>query len=183
VGQVKQALEENKVAEDLDPVSPYMIIGTARTLLFLDRNDEAIAHIAKALLLDPNFGGAHQLLGVAYVQKKMYPEAINELKIAQHEMGQDPARIGRLGYAYAASGQTAEARAILNGLLSESRPAPARAVSLIYVGLGDKDHAFQYLREVVNRPGSSLMLKADPVYSSLRTDPRYRELLESIGLQ
>jgi TolB-like protein/Flp pilus assembly protein TadD len=186
VGKAGEALAENERAEDLDPVSPYMITGTSRTLYILGRNDEAIARSRKALLLDPDFGSAHQHLGAAYLQNKMYSEAIAEFKTARQEMENDSTRTAWLAYAYAVAGRTSEARALLNGLLSGSpaKAFPAKALAQIYIGLGDKDKAFESLARAVKEPTtSSLLLKVDPIYAPLRSDPRYGDLLAAMALR
>jgi hypothetical protein len=57
-----------------------------------------------------------------------------------------------------------------------------------YAILGDKDRAFYWLeqgfeqREVVGQDGGAFPLKGNPLYDSLRSDPRYKELLRRIRL-
>ena len=79
VGNGKKALEESRTAQDLDPVSPYMISGTAKALYFLGRYDESMEFARRAIQLDPHYGVAHQHLADAYLQKHMYSEAIAEM--------------------------------------------------------------------------------------------------------
>jgi len=67
--------------------------------------------------------------------------------------------------------------------LSKRRPVPARDIAIIYAGLGDKDQAFKWLRQACKeRNGSLVYLKVDPVFKSLRADPRFADLLQCIGL-
>jgi tetratricopeptide (TPR) repeat protein len=181
-GQVTRALTENQTAEDLDPVSPYMITGTSRTLYYLGRDDEAIAHARKALLLDPNFGVAHQALGRSFVQKGMYQQAIQEFGLALKETDNDTTGVAWLGYAYALAGQPAEAREIRAKLKSRGALSD-RAVAMIDIGLGDKDSAFAGLKSSIRSQGAVVMLKSDPIYKTLRSDQRYPELARMMGFE
>jgi len=179
-GQSAKALEENQTAEDLDPVSPYMITGTSRTLHFLGRDDDAIAHAQKALLLDPNSGTAHQALGRSYLQRGMYDRAIREFRLSQQEADNDTLSTAWLGYAYARAGKPAEARELRARLTGQGAQ---RVVAMIDIGLGDKDSAFSALDSSIRSQGAVLMLKSDPLYSTLRSDPRYSELTKLMGFR
>ncbi len=185
IGQPEQALLEDRLAEDLDPVSPYMMVGTARTLRILGRDQEATVLLKKALILDPTFVAAHQGLADLYLHQKRYEEALDELKIAERDPGGNPRKTATLGYAYALAGRTGEARRRLNELLStaNSDTFPARAAAQIYIGLGEKDHAFEFLSKAINIENPSLLLKVDPLYASLRSDPRFGKLLAQMNLQ
>ena len=90
-----------------------------------------------------------------------------------------PRRLALLGYAHGISGQTAEARRILDRLLEQSRrePIPALAIAQIYIGLGDKDRAFEWLERTVEQRDLDLTLQYDSLYGPLRSDPRYVHLL------
>jgi serine/threonine-protein kinase len=184
VGNAAKALTENQIAESLDPVSPYVMIGTARVLHLLGRDDDAIAQNKKVLLLDPNFAVAHQGLGEAYLQQKLYSQAIAEEELAVEESGHNPARVASLAYCYAVSGHKLEARRLLENLLAtRSGAIAAKLGAEIYSGLGDKDHAFEYLAKAVEEQDNGILLKLDPAYSDLRTDPRFRTLLDQMRLQ
>ncbi len=52
-----------------------------------------------------------------------------------------------------------------------------------YAVLGDVDSAFEYLeRAYAERDGDLTWLQADPAFDSLRSDPRYADLLRRMGL-
>lgn len=56
-------------------------------------------------------------------------------------------------------------------------------LALIYAGLKDNDAALTWLgRAVDERSGSVRYLKVDPRLAGLRQDPRYRRLMERVGL-
>jgi tetratricopeptide (TPR) repeat protein len=90
----------------------------------------------------------------------------------------------KLGYAYAVSGNRAEAEKMLGQLqaLSLQKYVPSFLIALIYVGLGDKDQAFAWLEKAyAERSVWMPWLKVDPEFDTLRSDPRFVDLQGRIG--
>ncbi len=57
------------------------------------------------------------------------------------------------------------------------------AIAEDYARLGEKDHAFSWLEKAYReKSGFLLHLKVSPNFDSLRTDPRYANLLKRMGL-
>jgi hypothetical protein len=87
--------------------------------------------------------------------------------------------------AYAVSGRQCEARKILDLLkgLSRRRYVMPYHLANIYTALGDKDQAFAWLQKAYDERDDRLMfLKVDPFWDSLRSDPRFSNLVRIIGL-
>jgi TolB-like protein/tetratricopeptide (TPR) repeat protein len=183
LGRKDEVLVHRKVAAELDPVSPYALQAVGGYYSVMGRYDDAIEHFRNALALEPNFWLTHQGLGTAYLFKGMHAEAIEELQLANKLIG-GPRRMAFLGYAYAASGNKAEARRILDGFLEQSRrgPFPALAIATIYIGLGDKDRAFEWLAKAIDQKDLNVALQWDILYGPLRSDPRYAQLLRRMKL-
>jgi tetratricopeptide (TPR) repeat protein len=93
--------------------------------------------------------------------------------------------IATLGHAYAVAGKRDEALKILDEL---QRPAAQKYVSpffvaLIYAGLGEKDQAFAWLEKAYQeRHPYMILIKVEPVFQSLHSDPRFADLTRRIGL-
>jgi len=89
-----------------------------------------------------------------------------------------------LGHAYAASGKKAEAQRILGELdQQKQRYVSPYTIATIYAGLGEKDQAFKWLEKAFEERDIWLMnLKVDPVLKNLRSDQRFANLLQRIGL-
>lgn len=184
VGRRPEVLIQRQIAAELDPVSPYAVQAVGGYLSVVGRYDEAIAQFQKAITLEPNFGLSHQGLGVAYILRgRNAAEGIAELQMACMLMP-GPRREALLGWAYATIGNTREARAILNRFLAESgRPSfPALAIGQVYIGLGDKDRAFEWLAKAADQRDLDLTLKWDSFYEPLRSDKRYSALLRRVKL-
>jgi len=180
-----EAIAEAKKTQELEPLS-FIASSHLGWILYLSgQNDQAIEQCTRILELDPNFFPARRYLGLAYEQKGMYQKAIAEFEKGVQLSG-SPLMLALLGHAYAASGKTAEARKVLSELhdLQETRYVSPYTVAAIYTGLGDKDNAFKWLEKAFDERDVWLMnLKVDPVFSRLRTDKRFGDLLTRAGLR
>ncbi len=86
-----------------------------------------------------------------------------------------------LAWAYARSGQGAQAREILEQV--EEQGPMLMEIATVYGELGELDRAFQYLdRAYAEDPGSLTYMRADPTADALRPDPRFEEVLQMLGL-
>src|SRR5262245_32564980 len=186
MGQFDQSIVEQKLAQQLDPLSLIINLNVGTALYFAGETDAALAQIRKTQEMDPNFVETYLHFGMAYPQKGMYREAIAELnKAAPFSGGFASNIISLLGYNYALWGKRDEAIKRLDELkeLSKRKIVPARDIAIIYTGLGEKDQAFKWLRQACEeRDGMLVYLKFDPVFKSLRADPRFADLLQCIGL-
>jgi tetratricopeptide (TPR) repeat protein len=121
------------------------------------------------------------------LQQSKYEQAIEQLQKAK-ALDDDPARKGRfawLAYAYAVSGNRDEAQKMLDELkgIAKQRFISPDNFALIYTGLGDRDQAFAWLEKAYDEHDRSLLqLKSSPWFESLRSDPRFTDLLQRIGL-
>ena len=185
-GKLEEALSESKRAQKLDPLSPVITYQVGEVLFYLKQYDLAMEQFNKVLELDPAFPWAHVTLGVLYAQQRKFDEAISELQKVRKIVGaDDPMGAGHLGYVYAKAGVKDEATRILNYLLEFSKKGYALSVQIAYVyaGLGDKDKAFAWLEKGYNEQNTQLgFLKIEPMWDTLRSDPRYAAMLTRIGL-
>ena len=184
-GRPEQALVEIQRARELDPVSLITNATVAWFLYLARRPDEAIAQAQKTVDLDANFALGHNNLGLAYLQKKMYPEAIAEFQKAIQLAPQASMFPAVLGAAYGAAGRKEEARKILQELKGRkgSNAVPPYFLAWVAASIGDKDEAFQWL-EAAHRQKASLLvaLRVEPLFDSLRSDPRFEDLLRRLQL-
>ena len=186
VGRFEEAQAQALISIEMDPLSiqtrkrvPY--------ILFLSRRyDEAITEYRKLIDVAPDFMPAQRESGLAYEQKKMYEEAFRQFQKAS-EMPENYAQTmirADLGHLYAVWGKRAEAQQVLAELLRKSEQSYVSAydVAVVYAGLNENEQAFRWLdKAIVQRPFWLCWLKVDPRLDSLRDDPRFRNLLRSIG--
>ena len=183
MGRFDEAIAEAKRAEELEPLSFISNSHLGWILYFAGRYDEAIAHCKRLLDVDPNFFPARRYMGLAYEQKGMYAEAIDQFQQGVKLSG-SPLMMSLLGHAYAASGKRSEAQRILAELdQQKQRYVSPYTIATIYAGLGEKDQAFKWIEKAYEERDIWLMnLKVDPVLKNLRSDPRFGNLLQRIGL-
>ena len=67
--------------------------------------------------------------------------------------------------------------------MREGKRIRPTSFSTIYAGLNERDKAFEWLEKAYDeRYEGILYLKVQPFYDNLRSDPRYLDLLQRIGL-
>ncbi len=186
MGRSNEAIAERKRAVELEPLS--LVINFELGLAFYyDRDyDRAIEQFQKTLELDQNFPAAHNFLPAAYEQKGMYNEAIAEFKKAIPLTAGSEWSLSKagLGHVYGLSGKRNEARTLLDDLkqLSAQEFVPATSIAFIYAGLGEKDQAFVWLDKGFEQRAFQLQwIKLDPRWDSLRSDPRFVDLMRRMG--
>jgi eukaryotic-like serine/threonine-protein kinase len=179
--EVAQAMK----ARDLDPLSPLANMELGEAFYMARQYDQAINQITRTFEIDPNLVGfAYYVRARSYVQKKMYTEAIADCQ-RWSEAFHDGQSIAALGWIYGKMGNRPAAEKMLTQLeeLSKRRFSSAYWQALIYVGLNDKDQAFQYLEKAFEEKYFLMIwIKADPLFDSIRTDARFADLTKRIGL-
>jgi TolB-like protein/DNA-binding winged helix-turn-helix (wHTH) protein/Tfp pilus assembly protein PilF len=184
MGRVDDALVQIRQAQKLDPLSAVIATDTGKELYFARRYDEAILELRRALEIDPNFVSAHNWISDSLLEEGKYPEAIAELEKTK-TFREQPVYIRQTAYLHARMGKRAQAESELAKALelSSDKPVSSGAVALTYAALGDKDKAFLWL-EKAYRENSSFMtsLRFWSVFDPLRSDPRFADLLDRVGL-
>jgi tetratricopeptide (TPR) repeat protein len=76
----EEAIAAERRAQELDPLSLIINKNVGTILYYAGRHDESIAQYKKTLELDKDFVRTHFYLGMTYLQKAMYKEAIDEYR-------------------------------------------------------------------------------------------------------
>ena len=184
-GRFDEALIEAKRAQELDPLSLAISQNVSQTYLARGDVNSAIVEARKIIELDPRYPRGHMYLGLAYLKQGNYADANAELRKAVDLPERDRSVPGALGYGYAVSGRRVEALAILKELEEKygRHEAVGQDLAAVYAGLGDKDQAFAWLeKDFQARSGLLPRVRWYVPYESLRSDPRYTDLLRRMGL-
>lgn len=185
MGRLDEALAESRQAQALDPLSPAIGRDLGRVFHCQRRYDQAIEQYRKTLELEPGFPSGYLHLGLAYAQKATYPEAVAACQKARELRGANPLTLAGLGYCYGRWGKRDKAEELLAELkrVSAQKYVSAFDLALIHIGLDQKDQAFEWLDKArEDRDGWLVWLNVDPVFDSLRPDPRFAALLKKVGL-
>ena len=186
MSRMDEGLIHMQRALELDPLSLIICTSVGAAYYFNRDHQESIIRHQKALELDPNFPLAHAYLAGPLVCLGKHDEAIIECRKAGALSGGSNYAAAFLGYTYGISGQEDKAVELLKMLLDlgEKGYVSAHLISLIYIGLNNKDNAFKWLKKACDERDNWLVwLKIHPVFDSLRSDSRFTDLLERVGLK
>ena len=185
MGRFEEALALIKLALDLDPLSMVLNTHLGWVFYFARQFDRAVQQLRKALEMDPDFAVGHYFLGLVYLQKGLFPEAIVEFQTASDLVVYHQAPISGLGLAHGLAGRKVEARRCLEQLLQHSKKGYVAPyyVTCVWIGLGDTGQAFHWLEKAFEEHSSWMVpLKVDPIVDGLRSDPRFKNLIQRVGL-
>lgn len=185
LGKLDAGIAESKRALALDPLSAETGAVTGSNLYFARHYDEAIEMLRGALDLDQNYWLAHSFLGRCYQQQRRLTEAIAEFQRTLDVEKDVPENYAVLAHAYGTAGKKSDAEKLLAQLqdMSTKRHVPPYNIALVYVGLGNKDQAFAWLeRAYADRSFYMTWLRNDPQLDTLRSDPRFDDLMHRVGL-
>jgi tetratricopeptide (TPR) repeat protein len=185
VGEFQRASHQLNLAAELEPVS--LAIATSRGILnFYQRDfEQAIGEFQSALVLDEGFYLAHYFLGLIYAQQRMYDESLRELERASEVTHGSPNTVAALGYKGALAGHRIEAQYALEVLSRQRKDRYVSPVLLaqLQAGLKDYDGALTSLEEAYHERATDLIwINLHPAFDSVRSDPRFMDLVYKVGL-
>jgi TolB-like protein/DNA-binding winged helix-turn-helix (wHTH) protein/Tfp pilus assembly protein PilF len=184
-GRIDESIASSTRARELDPFS--LAISAQRGFLLENarRYDEAIAQLRNVIAMDPNHYQAHWFLSHTYAANKQFDEAIAAAQKAVDLSERSPGALGMLGLVYGLAGKPEEATKVLNELLelNKRRYVTPAALVNVYIGLGNKDQAFVWFEKAfAERSNYLAYLKVFPILDPLRSDPRFNDLIQRVGL-
>jgi DNA-binding winged helix-turn-helix (wHTH) protein/TolB-like protein/Tfp pilus assembly protein PilF len=179
-GRHEMALAQIRRARELDPLSLVTNALEGQILFFAGKHDEALDRLQKSIDLNPNFWLAHLFISRVYTEKGMHAEAVAAAKRAKELSGNSQSDAYR-AYALAKWGQAGEARAVLEELLklSKERYVPPYNLAVVYNALGESDKAMEYLEKgFAEKDVRMVFLSVEPMWTPLRSNPRFVDLLK-----
>jgi serine/threonine-protein kinase len=185
-GRYAQALAQIKIATELDPLFSLTGALEGQFLFVAGRFDESLDRLNKTIALNPNFWLSHLFLSAVYTEKGMYDEAIAAGTKAKALSGGNTEAVALTGYAFARSGETKKARAVLGDLSTQSRTryVPPYNMALLSNGLGERENALNYLEKAFSEKDVRMVfLKVEPKWNNLRSDSRFVSLLKRMRLE
>jgi tetratricopeptide (TPR) repeat protein len=178
VGKTGDMLNECRRGVEIDQFSP--IYNMSLTLAYNFSNDygRAVQQGKKALDMEPTNPAAMTWLGYTYERMGNYNDAMEQwVKLAKVD-GEDK-------YAKEMM-QTFETSGYRGFLKKDAAHCEAQGdydcAAGDYAVLGDKDAAFANLNKAFSIRTAVLFIKVDPAFNNLRSDPRFVDLLQRIGL-
>ena len=186
LNRLDEALVEIKRAHELDPLSPIISTAVGRILHFSRRYEEATAQCRHTLELNSQFAGAYFDLGLTYLEREMYSEAIAAFERLK-ELSKDPkGAMLELAVTYFRMGERDKGLEIYEELmeLSKTEYISRLPLALVHNESGNREKAFELLEQGFAARDSNLVyLLCEPTFDSVRSDPRFQDLVNRMGLQ
>jgi serine/threonine-protein kinase len=189
LGRFDEATSEFKTAQELDPTSAVTISYLAYHFVRTGDYDRAITESQKALELEPDAGWPLGALGFAYLYKGEPAKTLGVFQKLRddHPGGVPVMALEGIGRSYAAMGERPKALRIIDELkeASKSEYVSSYSIATIYLQLGDKNKAIEYLEKTYEErnTNSLFLLITDRQFDVLRSDPRFIKLMRQLNFE
>jgi eukaryotic-like serine/threonine-protein kinase len=183
-GRMQDSLACMRQAYELDPLSNIFAAGIGFILYYARQYDRALQEFSALAGRAPRYFEAPLGAALVYQQKRMYPEAIEAFEKAISLSGYGPLIIAGLGSCYGEAGMQPDSMRMLQQLDDMSRMRYVSPVcwALVYTSLGEKELAFKWLETALEARATLLCyLHLLPVFDGLRTDDRFRGLVQKVA--
>ena len=184
----QEAIEEANRAHQLDPLSPIMGVAQMEAYGSARQFDKAIEIGTKLITENPTFAAGHTFLAIVYWGDHKYPQAIQEMNAAAQLAGDKnyAEEAAAFDAGFRSGGWPAAERKAIEVALAQSKAkadyVSPYSIAELYADSGDKDHAFEWLNVAYQEHDGLIALRTDFTFDSLRSDPRYAELVRKVGL-
>jgi len=168
-----QAIYEGNLTTEIDPFSANYAGWLAWLYWWAGRYDKAIEWAHNTLELNPNYSAAHMVLGSAYAEKGLFPQAIDTLKRAVEIT---PLWVSHLARAYMLNGNRKDANKLLEKWGDDPRMGN-RAMASLHAVLGNSEQAMDYLEKMLSNQSRSIpWIHANPIFRGLHSNSRFLDI-------
>jgi len=184
-GRTDEALEQDRIAMQIDPFSLIVHWNAVGTLLAAHKFDDALALATQTAARNPDSPMCQAGLVRVREVRGEYPIAIELRRRYQPENEGGRALVARAEKAYAASGVKGYWRVFYEYAASPARAQPASpsALAMYAANAGDFDAAMKHLeRAYAERNGDLLFINVERCYDPIRHDPRFEDLVRRVGV-
>jgi len=187
-GRFQEAFDRSMKNRDLDKSNPFNWIRLAHCYIYANQPEQGLAILDSASLMfkEPIIHWNKAWLAI-YAGK--YQQAINSLEKYFESLPNDrkfPRAQAWLAIAYFHTGRANQAQQIVDSLQFLSKKSsvgsPAFHLAIIYIATSRKELALQWLEKAyTDHEVEMFWLKAEPLFTSLRDDPRFITILKKVG--
>jgi eukaryotic-like serine/threonine-protein kinase len=178
MGKSSEAIAECRKAIELDPLSLLYNFDLASTYYLARQYDQSIQQANRTLEIDPRYSEAIQAIAWVYEATGNYKGAIEQWVKNEQVLGHDK-RAKELRRVFEESGYRGYLRKDAKDKEAEGDFYDA---ACDYALLGEKDTALTVLQRAIAAGQQADNLALDPELDSIRSDPRFADLLRRIGL-
>jgi TolB-like protein/DNA-binding winged helix-turn-helix (wHTH) protein/Flp pilus assembly protein TadD len=181
-GRVPEALSEARQAQLLEPMSLTFAANVGMVLSYAGRLDAALDQLAGLVEAAPESPVARHHLARLHVFRDEPGAAI---RLLEGFAARAPGGLANLGRAYALAGRTDDARAQIVQLqtLGAEGLGVGYDVALVHAALGEREPALAALEQSLTDHSQMVgFINVDPGFDALRDEPRFRAVVERLGL-
>ncbi|MEO7293829.1 MAG: tetratricopeptide repeat protein [Ginsengibacter sp.] len=190
-GDFIKAIEKMEQAVILDPLSMPLMSNLADAYSFAGRFEEALAQYDRIIEMDPSYRRGFEGRGMIHLAMGENEKAVKDFEQYHKLIGNPLKGLSSLGHAYAAAGHTDKAFECLDKIKQREKDEPGTLLymdyAFLYSGLKDFDKAFHYLNKTYEQRigiaclGMIFCIRY-PMLKELKSDSRFKELLQKMGL-
>ena len=182
--RIPEAVQQAKMAQDLEPMSTAINSEAAGVKLVGGRLDEGIADLQRILEVDPNMSLAHQWLAFGYLRKNLPEKAIEETRKEIETSADSTLGLANAAYIYHAVGRKEQAKAAAGEVIRRVVFTPTMDMACAYISMDDYDTGFQWLeRGIIDHSASMNYITWPPWFDDIYNDPRYASILRRMRLR
>jgi len=185
LGRSEESGREQRAAKVLDPLSLDTLTTTIADSYYRRQYYEGLTETRRAIALYPEASVLHVLLSNFYAAQGNNQPAAEEILLAEETGGASAERLAALRAALAAAGAKGlrRKRIELNEKLAGKQSINAYDLAIDCAAVGDGDQAIGWLEKALRARDSKIRLIAvEPIFDSLRADPRFARFLLQMGL-
>ncbi len=184
MGDIETATVQIERALELDPLNFLIKIRLGFMDIFKGDPESAINKFEALYDFEPNYLLLYISLATAYALKGDFDEALSYGKKMLEAGPRAVAAVGNMGWFYAIAGKKEQAYEFIAELEERSKKGYVSSfwTALIYSALGELDKAFVWFEKAYEeRDANMIYLTVVPVFDTVRSDPRYKQLLLKMG--
>jgi eukaryotic-like serine/threonine-protein kinase len=185
MGRHQEVIAAMKKSQELDPLSLIISVAIGWAFYMARCYDQAIEQLRRTVELDPNYPVTYWILGLLLRKMGQYEAALAEGEKGVQLSGGSTLMKAALAQSLATAGQKEKSLHILDELtkLSMHKYVAPYFLAGIHIGLGEADRAMEYLEKSFEEHSHWLIyLHLDPGMDGLRSNARFLELLQRVGL-
>jgi TolB-like protein/DNA-binding winged helix-turn-helix (wHTH) protein/Tfp pilus assembly protein PilF len=170
MGRTEQGLTSLRRSIAADPLSTHINMDAGWLYLQAHRFEDAIRQARRALELEPGIAEANACIVRALIDQKKYGEALEAVPGWRGNAGNP---LEALKQSYRLKVQDAE----------KSGKGDPFSLAMLYAFLGDNSKALDSLEQAYARRSVMMpMLKTEPAFAALHSEPRFQELVRKLAL-
>jgi serine/threonine protein kinase/Tfp pilus assembly protein PilF len=182
LGRFADAMEQSRLALEIDPLSTILHNGMALSMLFARQYQETIAYARRALEIDANFYPIWITMGLAQLAAGFAQEAITSIQRLVELTPWISSSAWLLAAACHQAGDRERSQELARK--SSSSPGSTGGTGLYYATVGEVDAMFEALDESYRQriPMLASHIQHLPFFDPYRADPRFQSLLQRMNL-